>query len=163
LPAGEPPRRIALRLALGAGTGRILRLLFIENLVLALPGAVAGVLLARLLLPLLANSAAGSAPMHVFLDVSTDRLVVGFAMLLASASAILFGFVPALRSSRVDLVSVMKDDLSRAPLRRRALALVASQTRCRCLLIGAALVMRSRIWRERHARASMRATSRRLD
>jgi predicted permease len=136
---------IAMRLALGAAKGRILRLLFIENLVLAVPGAVAGLLLARLLLPLIGNSATG-APMRVYVDVSTDRFVIGFAMLLASASAILFGLVPAFRSSRVDLVKVMKDDLSprSAPRGRLRAALVVSQIAVSLLLlIGATLVMRS--------------------
>jgi predicted permease len=137
---------VAVRLALGAGRGRILRLLFIEHVVMTVPGAVAGLLIARLLLPLLANSATAGAPMQVYLDVSTDRLVVGFAMLLSCASAILFGFVPALRSSRVDLVSIMKDDLSprTAPRGRLRATLVVSQVAVSLLLlIGAALVMRS--------------------
>jgi macrolide transport system ATP-binding/permease protein len=137
---------IAARLALGASRGRILRLLLIENLALAVPGAVAGLLLTRLLLPLLRSSAASSAPMQVYLDVSTDGLVVGFALLISCGSAFLFGFLPALQTSRVDLASIIKDDLSprSAPRGRFRAALVVAQVAVSVLLlVGAGLVMRS--------------------
>jgi predicted permease len=137
---------IAARLALGASRGRILRLLFIENLALAVPGAAAGLLLTRLLLPLLRSGAMSSAPMQVYLDVSTDGLVVAFALLISCGSAFLFGFVPALQTSRVDLASIMKDDLSPRSATRGRLrsALVVAQVAVSVLLLVAAgLVMQS--------------------
>ena len=78
--------------------------------------------------------------------MSVDWTVVGFAALAACASALFFGFVPALRSSRLDLVSVMKDDLSPRGAARGRLraALVVSQVAVSVLLlVGAALVARS--------------------
>jgi predicted permease len=137
---------IAVRLALGASRARILRLLFIENLVLAVPGAALGLLLAWRALPLLWSGAAGGAPGRMFLDVSVDRIVIGFAVLSSCASALFFGFIPALRSSRVDLVSVMKDDLSprgAARGRFRAALVVAQVAVSLLLLVGAGLVARS--------------------
>jgi putative ABC transport system permease protein len=137
---------IAMRLALGASKARILRLLFIEHLVLAVPAAAVGLLLAWRALPLMMSSAGSGAPMHLYLDLSTDRLVIGFAILASCASALFFGFVPALRSSRIDLVSVMKDDLApRGASRGRFRgALVISQVAVSLLLlVGAGLVTRT--------------------
>ena len=150
---------IAVRLALGASRARILRLLFIENLTLAVPGACAGLLLAWRALPLLWSGAAGGAPGRMFLDVSVDQLVIGFAVLASCASVLVFGFIPALRSSRIDLVSVMKDDLSPRPAARGRLsaALVVSQVAVSLLLlVGAGLVARS-LDAARHADAGFDA------
>lgn len=137
---------IAVRLALGASRGRILRLLLAENLVLAVPGAVAGLLAAWYALPLMWSGTIQGVPVPLFLDVSMDWLVVGFAIAVSSASALLFGLAPAFRSARVDLMSVMKDDLSpRSGTRGRLRAvLVASQVAVSLLLlVGASLVARS--------------------
>ncbi len=58
---------------------RLLRLLFVENLVLAIPGALGGVALASVLLPFVASGAAGNAPSRVYLDTSVDGYVMTFA------------------------------------------------------------------------------------
>jgi predicted permease len=138
---------IGARLALGASRSRILRLLFIENWLLAAIGAVGGLVVAQVLGPLASRgSAAARAPMQVNLDVSTDAFVIGFSILIACGSAVLFGFVPALRSSRVDLASTMKDDLSPrgTPKGRLRAALVVSQVAVSLILLtGAGLVRRS--------------------
>ena len=136
---------VAVRLALGASRSRILRLLFVENLVLAVPGALMGVALSRVLLPFLSSGAAAAAPMRVSLNASTDVWVIGFSLLLSCASAFVFGFVPALRTSRVELASVMKDESPRGAARgrlRSALA-VAQVAVSLVLLVGAGLVTRS--------------------
>jgi predicted permease len=137
---------IAARLALGASRGRILRLLFVESLVLSLPGAALGMLTARSIMLLLRPSDMTASGMPVGLDMSPDWTVVTFALFLSCASSLLFGFVPGLRSSRVDLAGIMKDDLSprggsRGRLRN---ALVVAQVAVSLLLlVGAGLVMRS--------------------
>ena len=126
---------IAVRLALGATRTRIVRLLIVENLVLAMPGAVLGVLLARHGIPVLVGYAESlAAPRRVFFNVGVDGLVIGFAVLVACGSALAFGFVPALQSSRVDLVSVINTDASpRGGSRGRLRAgLVSRKWRCRC-------------------------------
>lgn len=136
---------VAVRVALGASRSRILRLLFVENLVLAVPGAFLAVVLARAVLPLLSAQAAAAAPMRVNLNVSPDASVFGFALLLSCLSAFVFGFVPALRTSRVELASVMKDESPRGAARGRLRsALVVAQVAVSLsLLVGAGLVTRS--------------------
>jgi predicted permease len=138
---------IAVRLALGASRFRVIRLLVVESLVLAVPGAVLGVLLARRALPVLVGYAEWLAtPERVFFNIESDALVVGFAALVACGSAIVFGFVPALRSSRVDLVSAINEDASpRGASRGRSRgALVVAQVAVSLLLlVGAGLVTRS--------------------
>jgi predicted permease len=138
---------IAIRVSLGASRGRILRWLFVESLVLSLPGAALGMLASRGINVLLEpTSLASFAPVPVRLDVSSDWTAILFALVLSCASAVVFGFLPALRSSRVDLAGTMKDDLSprggsRGRLRN---VLVVSQVAVSLLLlIGAGLVIRS--------------------
>src|SRR5262249_4559016 len=104
---------IAVRLALGATRARIIRLLIVENLVLALPGAIIAVLLAQRGIPVLAGYAERlAAPERVFFNIEADSLVIGFAAIVACASALVVGFVPALQSTRVDLVSTINEDAS---------------------------------------------------
>jgi len=139
---------IAVRLALGATRMRIVRLLVVENLVLALPGAAAGVLLASQGLPLLVGYADGLvAPQRLFFNVEVDGLVIAFAVVAACGSALLFGFVPALRGSKVDLVSIINEDASPRGASRgrmRAGLVVAQVAISLLLLVGAGLVTRSR-------------------
>ena len=138
---------IAVRLALGATRTRIVRLLIVENLVLALPGAALGVLLASRGIPVLvAYAERFAAPQRLFFNIEVDGLVIGFAALVACGSALVFGFVPALRSSRIDLVSVINEDASprgAARGRLRAGLVVAQVAVSLLLLVGAGLVTRS--------------------
>ena len=138
---------IAVRLALGATRTRIVRLLIVENIVLALPGAFLGVLLAGQGIPVLVGYAEWLAtPERVFFNIEVDHWVIGFAALVACGSALVFGFVPALRSSRVDLVSVINEDASPRGASRgglRAGLVVAQVAVSLLLLVGAGLVTRS--------------------
>jgi predicted permease len=138
---------IAVRLALGASRTRIIRLLIVENLVLALPGAVLGVLLAQRGIPVLVEYAERLAmPQRVFFNIQVDSLLIGFAALVAVGSALVFGFVPALQSSRVDLVSVINEDASPRGASRGRLrgGLVVAQVAVSLLLlVGSGLVARS--------------------
>jgi len=138
---------IAVRLALGATRTRIVRLLIVENLVLAAPGALFGVLLARRGIPVLVGYAEGlAAPERVFFNVGVDGLVIAFAAIVACGCAVAFGFVPALQSSRVDLVSVINEDASPRGASRGRLrtGLVVAQVAVSLLLlVGAGLATRS--------------------
>ena len=136
---------LGVRLALGASRGRLLRLLFVENVVLALPGAIAGVALASVVLPFVASGAASAAPTRVYLDTAVDGYVLTFAIVLSCACAIVFGFVPALRTSRVELTSVLNDLSPRMASRGRlrSLLVVSQVAVSLMLLIGAGLVLRS--------------------
>jgi len=138
---------IAVRLALGATRARIVRLLVLENLVLAAPGALLGVLLAWRGIPILTGAAdALAAPQRLFFNIQIDRLVIAFSALVACGSALVFGFVPALRSSRIDLVSAINEDSSPRGATRgrlRAGLVVAQVAVSLLLLVGAGLVTRS--------------------
>jgi predicted permease len=138
---------IAVRLALGATRARIVRLLIVENLVLAVPGAVLGVLVASWGIPVLMGYAElFAAPQRLFFNIEVDRLVIGFSALMACACALVFGFVPALQSSRVDLVAVINEDASprgAARGRLRTSLVVAQVAVSLLLLVGAGLVTRS--------------------
>jgi putative ABC transport system permease protein len=136
---------LGVRVAMGASRSRLLRLLFVENMVLALPGALSGVVLASFILPYIATGAAAAAPSRVYLDTSVDGYVLTFAVALSCGCAIVFGFVPALRASRVELSSVLHDLSPRMASRGRLRSmLVVSQVALSLvLLIASGLVLRS--------------------
>jgi predicted permease len=95
-------REIAVRLALGASRARIVRQLLAESLVLALSGAALGTLFAYWSRGLIVGLRQfGGAP--AVLDLPLDGRVLGFTMTAAAATALLFGLVPALRATRVNL------------------------------------------------------------
>src|SRR5207249_7767293 len=133
--------------ALGATRTRVIRLLIVESLVLAVPGAILGVVVASRGIPAFAAWAEGlAAPRRVFFNMEIDRFVMVFAALVASGSALVFGLVPALRSSRVDLVSVINEDASPRGASRgrlRAGLVVAQVAVSLLLLVGAGLATRS--------------------
>ena len=136
-----------MRQALGATRTRVVRLLIVENLVLAVPGAILGVLLASWGIPVLVSYAETlAAPRRVFFNIAVDQYVIGFAALVACGSALVFGLVPALQSSRVDLVSVISEDASPRGASRgrlRAGLVVAQVAVSLLLLVGSGLVTRS--------------------
>jgi len=136
---------LGVRLAMGASRSRLLRLLFVENMVLALPGALIGVVLASFILPYIATGAAAAAPSRVYLDISVDGYVLTFAVALSCACAIAFGFVPALRATRLELSSLMHDVSPRMASRGRLRSmLVVSQVAISLvLLVASGLVLRS--------------------
>jgi predicted permease len=107
--AATRQREIAIRLALGAGRIRVIRQLLTESLTLAFAGAVAGLFigdwLTRWLRSLLPEK-------YLFLsfdlNFGLDWRVFGFMLGIATATGVLFGLVPALQSSRPNLVSTLK-------------------------------------------------------
>ena len=100
-------REIAIRMAIGAGRGRIIRQLLTESVVLSLAGAAVGVLFAqwgsRLLVGLLTSDGE-----RAWLDLSPDARVLGFTIAVAVATGLLFGLAPAWRAARVDPHATMK-------------------------------------------------------
>ena len=82
---------IGLRLAVGATRVRIVRLLLIENLVLAVPAALLGLVAVSYGVPILFATVSQAAPGRLFLNVTVDRLVVGFSVLAACISAVAVG------------------------------------------------------------------------
>ena len=100
-------RELAIRLAIGAGRARLLRQLLTESLLLALLGAAVGVVFAqwssRLLVGLLSVG-----PGSVWLDLSINTRVLGFTILIATVTGVLFGLAPAWTSTRMPPHSAMK-------------------------------------------------------
>jgi len=100
-------REIAVRLAVGAARWQLLRQLFIENLLIALGGALFGILIALAGMRLFASIPVPS-DVPISFDISLDRRVLIFTLIVTVASTFLFGLVPAWRSSRADLISGLK-------------------------------------------------------
>lgn len=114
--AARRQREIGVRLCLGASRGRLVRQLLTESLLLAVLGAGAGLLLAWWSLKAFLTSALLSqAPTlpHVgtmTLFLNPDARVLIYTFLLSLLAGIAFGLLPALRATRADLVSTLKDE-----------------------------------------------------
>jgi predicted permease len=94
-------REMAIRLAIGAGRGRIVRQLLTESLLLAGVGALVGIVFARLGTTLLVGLLTSSSD-PMFLDLGVDGRILSFTLVVAAATGILFGLAPAWRGTRVD-------------------------------------------------------------
>lgn len=146
-------REIATRLALGASRARVIRQLITESLVLSLAGGLLGLVLAYAL------AGPGTALLSQFmptlfganriLNLSSviDARILAFGGILALASGLLFGALPAIRATRLDLIAVIKDN-ARSGRPRFGLtggqAMVAAQTTLAIiLLVGSGLFMRT--------------------
>jgi predicted permease len=103
-------KEFAMRLAIGAGRPRLIRQLLTEGLLLAVSGAVAGLLLAQwadaLLLRMVSGGESGTPSIH--LDLHPDARVLGFSLGVTLLTTMLFALVPALYSTRLDLTPALK-------------------------------------------------------
>jgi putative ABC transport system permease protein len=147
----------ALRLALGAGRGRVIRQVLVEGLVLTGIGAAAGVAFAYWAAPALVRFASVSQS-TVVLDLSPDLRVLAFTAVVSIAAGLLFASAPAIRASRADRWSHGTSDLART---RHAgaepgpgKALVILQVALSVVaLVGAGLFVRTLQNLNRHERA----------
>jgi predicted permease len=139
-------REMGIRLALGAGRIRIVRQLFVENVMLAIVGAAIGLALGQWALTFLLARVPDQLPHFASFDV--DVRVVGFAILASIATVILFGWAPALHASRGDLRSAVHaatGGTTASPRGKRTLwFLVAGEfALAALLLVCAGLLMRA--------------------
>jgi putative ABC transport system permease protein len=149
--AAERQKELAVRMALGAGTGRIIRQLFSESLLLALLGAASGLLLGRWMLDGLLALAPTDIPR--LNRVALDKTVLLFTLGLAVLTSLLFGLLPAWQAARTNLQSTLKDggrltmNAAREGLRKGLL--IAEVSLSLVLLTGAGLLVRS-MWNLLH-------------
>jgi predicted permease len=136
-------REIAVRTAIGAGRGRVVRQLLTETTLLFALGGIAGLLLARALTSLLVTLLP-AFPLPVNVSVPLDGRVVAFSLGISFVAALLCGLVPALHASKPEVVSALKDD-ALAPtdrLRLRNTFVVAQVAFSVVLVITAAILVR---------------------
>ena len=138
-------REIALRMALGAAGGRIVRQLLTEGLLLALAGGAAGLLLAAWGTHLLtALIPAGLLPRIA--EVNVDWRVTAFTLAAAVATGILFGTAPAWQARKVDVNASLKESSGKGATARgrlRGALVVAEVALSLVLLVGAGLLIRT--------------------
>jgi putative ABC transport system permease protein len=146
-------KEFAVRVALGAGRGRLVRQLLSESVVLAVAGGVAGILLAMVLLGTLRGLSLDAIPRYAELSLDSGALLVTFVVALLTG--LLFGLGPALSVGKADPQSSLRDETrgSTESVRTRRLrgVLVAGQIAlCLSLLAAAGLLGRS-LWEMTHA------------
>jgi len=139
-------KEIAIRTAMGAGRGRLIGQMLTESLVLSCCGAALGLLLAFVGTRALAHLTSVSIPL--LSDVRIDARVLGFTLVAALLTGLLFGLVPALQVQDLKLHDTLKDS-NRGSSQGRGHAwirsgLVVSEIALACvLLVGAGLLIRS--------------------
>jgi predicted permease len=144
--AASRRKEIAVRTALGAVRGRLVRQMLTESLLLSSCGAVAGLLMAFALTRALSRMDAMGIPMLAGARVDAQALI--FAIALALVTGVLFGLAPALQISVADLHEGLKENNRGSSEGRRSAwvrnALVVGEIALACvLLVGAGLLMRS--------------------
>ena len=139
-------REFAVRQAIGAGRGRLVRQLLTESMMLALAGGALGVAFAAGASRLLVRMVSGG-PETIPLDVSIDTRMLLFTLAVTLITALLFGSIPAMRATRLELTQSLKDRQGAAPVRGKGLlakSLIVSQVAFSLLLVVAAgLFLRS--------------------
>ncbi|HMC76836.1 MAG TPA: ABC transporter permease [Vicinamibacterales bacterium] len=141
-------REIAVRMAIGAGRGRIVRQLLIESLVLAVVGGGFGLYVAALTLQLIARFQLPGGIEIAGLDLGVNRAALIFTALVACGTAVAFGLAPAWRAARGDALGSIREE-GRATSARSGLraTLVAAQVALSLvLLVGTGLFLRSLVY-----------------
>ena len=141
-------REIAVRAALGASRGRLLRQMLSEGALLAFVGGVLGVLVAQWAIALLASMVPPNMITLSTNDVALDRRVLLFAVVLTALAGVLFSLLPAIKNSRLMLFDALKtgartatQSVGQERLRR---TFVVAQLGVSCmLLVGASLLART--------------------
>ena len=145
-------REIAIRAAIGAGRGRIIRQLLTESVLLSTIGGALGLVLGMAgIRALLAINTAGLPRLGQDGSlVSMDLRVVGFTILVSTFTGVVFGLIPALEGSRADLNVNLKESSGRSGSgfrqnKARSLLVVTEVALALILLVGSALLIRTSV------------------
>jgi putative ABC transport system permease protein len=142
-------REIAIRAAVGAGRGRIVRQLLTESALLSLAGGVVGLAAGYVGIRAILRVSPGNIPMIPRgSSVGMDWRIVAFTLSLSLVTGILFGLIPALQSSRADLNRTLKESSNRSGAglrhhRTRGVLVITEIALALVLLVGAALLIRT--------------------
>jgi putative ABC transport system permease protein len=144
--AASRSREIAVRTALGASRVRIVRQLLVESLLLATAGAGCGLLLAWVSFAFLQRLIPDGLALST--KLSLDPQVLGFTLLLALLTGVVFGLVPAFQASKIDLNGALKQGGGRTGLnaggnRVRSVMVVSEVALALVLLVGAGLLIQT--------------------
>jgi putative ABC transport system permease protein len=146
--ASQRTREIAIRSALGAGRGLVVRQILIESLILALLGAAAGTALAWAGIHAF-NAAIVDKTPPFWIRIALDLPALGFALAATLAAALISGLVPAFKVSRTRLNDVLKDEgrgSTSLRLGRLSRVVVVAELALSCtLLVAAGLMVKSLI------------------
>jgi predicted permease len=140
-------KEMAVRVALGADSWRVVRQLLTESVLVALVGAALGIAFAYAFLQWIKASILGGIPF--WMKFTIDGEVLAFTVAIAVATGLLFGLVPALQSARPNLNETLRDagargsSAGRARQRLRSGLVVGEVALSLVLLVGAALLIRS--------------------
>ena len=151
--AAQRQREVAVRAALGAGRGRLLRQFLTESLLLSLFGGTGGLLLAWWSVPLIRSALpeALTVQFPTLKTASVDATLLGFALLVTMLTGVLFGLIPAWQLTRLELNQTLgqtlkeggKASAGRARQRASRALIVAEVALTTVALIGAGLLVRS--------------------
>ena len=144
--AASRRREIAVRAALGASRVHIVRQLLVESLLLATAGGVCGLVLASWSFAFLQRLIPDG--LALFTKLTLDLPVLGFTLLLALLTAVVFGLVPAFQASKTDLNEALKQGGERTGLnaggkRLRSIMVVTEVALALVLLVGAGLLIQT--------------------
>jgi len=137
-------REMAVRVALGSGRWRILRLLMAESLLIAAAGSVLGLLMGQVMRDTLVASVPIEIPIWMRFDI--DATVAAFVVALTAVTGVTFGLLPSLRASRQDVTAALKESGTRSATggagRLRNALVVAEIAIAVVVLVGGGLVIR---------------------
>jgi putative ABC transport system permease protein len=145
--ASSRQRELAVRAALGADRGRLIRQLLAESVLLSTVGGIAGLVLAWWTLGALRSTVASRLPIARLDAVTIDARVLLFTLAIAILSAVVFGLVPALSSAGGSLTTALKEGgrsgSGARGARTRNLFVIVETALALVLLVGAGLLIRS--------------------